>query len=241
MATNVFFQNYQFHGEQQVYEDLIVEYIKLSGQDMYYIPRVFVNKDTVYGEDDLSQYNKAYLIEIFVRTYDGFEGDGSFMSKFGLEIRDQVTFTVAKRRFDDEIGRYENIPRPREGDLIYFPLNKKSFEIKFVDNKPFFYPFGELFTFDLYCELFEYSNEEFNTGIPEIDVIQYQNSQDLYDWSILDDEGKAILAEDGSPVLEDEFNPTLIDIIDDSDQLQTESDAILDWTVKDPFSEGGKY
>lgn len=240
MATNVFFKNFTSHGEQQVYEDLIVEYIKMSGDDMYYVPYTYRNKDEIYGEDDLKQFNKAYLIEIFVRTYDGFEGDGSFMSKFGLEIRDQVTFTLSRRRFMDEIGDVEQIPRPREGDLIYFPLNKKVFEIKFVDNKPFFYPFGELFTYDLYCELFEYSSEDFNTGIPEIDSIEGAK-QNMFDYGVLDGEGKAILASNGLPILTSEYDPVVIDPIDDSDDLQSEADDIIDWTVADPFSESGKY
>lgn len=216
MATNPLFNNFRFTGEQQLYEDLIVEFIKIHGDDMWYIPRAFVNKDEIYGEDDLSEYNSAYLIEIYVRSYDGFQGDGSFVSKFGLEIRDQVTFTISKRRFEEDIGNAESIFRPREGDLLYFPLNRKVFEIKYVDNKPFFYPFGELFTYDLYCENFEYSSERFNTGIPEIDSIKILSTDTI--------------ANTGDP-----------DPIDDSIFIQNESDDIIDFSVSDPFSEGGSY
>lgn len=240
MSVNLFFNNYRFHGEQQLYEDLIVENIKIHGDDMYYIPRVIVDKDDVLGEDALSQYNKAYLIELYLKSYDGFAGDGQFVSKFGLEIREQVTFTVAKRRFDEEIGTPENIVRPREGDLIYFPLNRKVFEIRFVDNKPFFYPFGELFTYDLQCELFEYSSEEFNTGIEDIDRIQ-AISQDMYDWAVLDDEGNAILGDDSMPILMDSYDPETVDPIDDSADLQTEGDTLIDFSVADPYSEDGTF
>lgn len=240
MPTNVFFNNFNNFGEQNLYQDLIVEHIKIYGNDMYYIPRVIANLDPVFDQDNLSKYETPYLIELFLRTYDGFEGDGNFVSKFGLEIRDQVTFTVAKRRFDEEIGIPETISRPREGDLIYFPLNKKVFQIKYVDNKPFFYPFGDLFTYDLYCELFEYSNEEFNTGIPEIDRIQYL-SQDQYDWAILDADGKAILAADSTPILQSDYDPALIDPIADNEDLEEEADEIIDWSVSDPFSEGGTF
>lgn len=240
MATSVFFQNYKFHGEQRLHDDLIVEMIKMHGDDMYYIPRQYVNKDEVYGEDDLSQYNKNYLIEMYIKTYDGFEGDGSFVSKFGLEIRDSVTFTVSKRRFMEEIGDVEGFSRPREGDLIYFPINGRVFEVKFVDTKPFFYPFGDLYTYDISCELFEYSNEDFDTGIDEVDKIQYK-SQDQYDWSILDASGNAIINVDGSPILTADYNPALIDTQDDSEDIQTEADQLLDFSVADPFSQGDKY
>lgn len=240
MATNPFFQQYSHLGEQQMYEDMIVETIQIHGDDMYYIPRNYNNKDEIFGEDDLSSYTKAYLIEIFVRTYDGFEGDGSFISKFGLEIRDQVTFTLAKRRFMDEIGHIEELKRPREGDLIYFPLNRKVFEIKFVDNKPFFYPFGELFTYDLYCENFEYSSEVFDTGVPEIDAIQ-DKTKNMFYWAIKDDEGNPILDDRGYPLLPDDFSATELDPFDDSEPIQEAADDILDWSVQDPFSENGTF
>jgi hypothetical protein len=157
-----------------------------------------------------------------------------------LEIRDQVTFTVSRRRFNEEIGTVEDIPRPREGDLIFFPLNQKCFEIKYVDNKPFFYPFGELFTYDIHCELFEYSSENFNTGIPEIDKIVYL-SQDLYTHALKDEQGNAILDEDGNPILPENYSPSVIDPLDDTEQLQSEGDDLIDFSVSDPFSSGGNY
>lgn len=236
-ATNVFFNNYRFTGEQQLYEDLIVETIQIHGDDMYYIPRNTVNEDPILGEDDMSSYTKAYLLEIYVRSYDGFEGDGTFVSKFGLEIRDQVTFTISKRRFVDEIGAPHGLLRPREADLIYFPLNRKLFKISYVDNKPFFYPFGELFTYDLYCENFEYSSEIINTGIPEIDAIMAK-SQDTYYWAIRDNSNNAILDNNGMPILPSTYSPIDIDPIDDSDEIEEQADDIIDWSVKDPFSEG---
>lgn len=249
MVTNVFFNNFKQFGEQKLYEDLIVEAIRIHGQDMYYIPRKAINTDPIYGASDQVYYDDAYLIELYIKSVDGFEGDGSFMSKFSVEIRDQVTFTIAKRVFDDEIGRDNSFPRPREGDLIYFPLNKKCFEIKYVDNKPFFYPLGELFTYDLYCELYEYSNENFNTGITDIDVIQQKFSTNIYDSAILDSSGAAILDSSGYAILPGTYDETNIDPFDDSEVIQTGtgsvgqegSDDIIDWTEKNPFSENGIY
>lgn len=220
-----------------MYEDLIVETIQIHGQEMSYIPYTLVNKDEIYGEDDLKKYIESYQIEMYIKTFqgEGFQGDSNFVSKFGLEIRDQITFTISKRRFEDEIGKYENIPRPREGDLVYFPLNNKCFEIKFVDNKPFFYPFGALFTYDLVCELFEYSSEVFDTGIPEIDKIQNQ-TQNMYYWGILDSSGNAILDNNGNPIMPNTYDPELIDPIDDSTEFQEASDDdLLDFTIQNPF------
>lgn len=242
MSTNVFFNQYEHTGEQQMYEDLLIEHIQIGGQDMYYIPYTYINKDQVYGEDDLKEFNNWYLLEMFIKTNEGegFQGDSNFISKFGLEIRDQITFTISRRRFVDEIGRHEDIPRPREGDLIYFPLNNKCFEIKFVNDKPFFYPFGALFTYDLVCELFEYSSEKFNTGIPEIDRIQIL-SQDQYYWSIQDSDGNAILDSNERPIMPSTYIAVDIDPLDDSDALQEAGDEIIDWSIVDPFSENGRF
>jgi len=159
---------------------------------MYYVPRTLNNKNEVYGEDDISSYDSATLVEFYIKNVDGFGGDGNFMSKFGLEIRDQVTFVIAKRVFDEEIGFAANYVRPREGDLIYFPLNHKLFQIKYVDNKPIYYPMGALQTFELTCELFEYSGESFNTGIGEIDDIQDKLSMNVLDYSVITQDGFAL-------------------------------------------------
>lgn len=243
MVTNPAFNNFQAFSEQQLYEDQIVEAIQIHGQDMWYVPRRKINKDQIYFADDVSEFDSAYLVDIYIKSIDGFQGDQSFMSRFQIEIRDQITFTIAKRTFDLDIGTLaeNNFVRPREGDLIYYPLNKKCFEIKFVDNKPFFYPLGELFTYDLYCETFEYSDEKFSTGIPEIDAIQQVLSTNLYDNAIHDLDGNAILDSDGYPILPTEFEETEFDPLSDNDSIQSESDDIIDFSVSDPFSEGGRY
>lgn len=243
MVTNPVFDNFNNFPEQELYEDQIVESIQIYGQDMWYVPRRQNNKDQIYFADDISTFDSAYLVDIYIKSVDGFQGDQSFMARFGVEIRDQVTFTIAKRTFDLDIGTLSenNFVRPREGDLIYYPLNKKCFEIKFVDNKPFFYPLGELFTYDLYCETFEYSDEKFSTGINEIDVIQTLLSTDLYDGAIHDSDGNAILDSDGYPILPAAYDETEFDPLADNDAVQSESDDIIDFSETDPFSEGGRY
>jgi hypothetical protein len=208
---------------------------------MFYLPRTLIDQDEIYGSDSVSQYNGAYPIEMYIKSVNGFTGDGVFMSKFGLEIRDQVTFSVAQRVFNDEVQTFTDILRPREGDLIYFPLNKKAFEIKFVDNREFFYQLGALQTYELTCELFEYSSEVFNTGIEEIDQIQTKYSLNVFDWAILDENGDRLLDENSDYIVVEGYSAGQIDALADNEDIQVESDNFLDFTERDPFSEGGTF
>ena len=124
----------------------------------------------LYGEDTISEFNQAHLIEMYIKTVDGFEGEGDFISRFGLEIRDQVVFSVARRRFDNlDITEQD---RPLEGDVIFLPLNKKLYEIRFVEHESMFYQFGKLPIFDLTCELFQYDDQRIDTGVDDIDEIE---------------------------------------------------------------------
>jgi hypothetical protein len=208
---------------------------------MFYLPRTLNNKDEVYGTDDNSSYDEAILVELYIKNVDGFGGDGSFMSKFGLEIRDQVTLTIAKRVFEDEIGIARDFIRPREGDCIYFPLNRKIFQIKYVDNKPIYYPLGALQMYDLTCELFEYSGEQFNTGIPEIDDIQDKLSLNIYDYGVLTEDNFMLATEDGDYIVMETFNMNTIDPNADNDFIEDEASQFLDFSERDPFSENGVY
>lgn len=241
MATNFYFNNYQNSQEQLLLESLIIESIKIYGEDMYYVPRTLNNKNEVYGEDDISSYDSATLVEFYIKNVDGFGGDGNFMSKFGLEIRDQVTFVIAKRVFDEEIGFAANYVRPREGDLIYFPLNRKLFQIKYVDNKPIYYPMGALQTFELTCELFEYSGETFNTGVADIDDIQDKLSMNLFDYGINTEDNFTLATEDDDLLVLEEYKIETIDPFSDNDSIETEALDFLDFTERDPFSEKGTY
>jgi hypothetical protein len=241
MATNFYFNNFQNSQEQLLIENLIIESIKIYGQDMYYIPRVIKNKDEIYGADDISEYNRAYPVEFYIKSVDGFTGDGNFLSKFGLEIRDQVVFSIAQRVFNEEVGMESSLVRPNEGDLIYFPLNKKLFKIMFVNKFEMFYQLGALQTWELTCELFEYSSEKFNTGIPDIDILQKNFSLNVYDWALLDEDGDMIIDESGDIIVMENFTMEQIDDLSDNSYIQNEIDEFLDFTEKDPFSETGEY
>jgi hypothetical protein len=208
MATSTFFNNFSQSSEQTLLEDLVIESIKIYGQDMYYLPRTRGSFDKVYYEDTVSSFNDAYMIEVYVRSYNGFEGAGSMMNKLGmLEIRDQVILSVARRRFGDEITEAQSeILRPREGDLLYFPLNRKCFEIQYTDNKPFFYQLGDLQMFDMTCELFEYSSEIFNTGIAEIDSLQQNHSINVQDYGVLTENDQVINTDEDQTVVNELFD-----------------------------------
>jgi hypothetical protein len=170
MATNVFFSNYEFFNEQNLIDDLVVESIQIYGVDTYYVTRDLRAFDEILNEDALSVFNAAYQMEVYVKSVDGFEGEGDFLSKFGLQIRDQATFTVAIRTFERYATRLQpELIRPKEGDLVYMPMNKKFFKIMHVEHESVFYQTGALQVYDLKTELFEYSNERFETGIEEVD------------------------------------------------------------------------
>ena len=178
MATNPHFQHFDATNEQYLVQDLIIESIKIYGHDVYYMPRTLVNEDTLYSEDTISAFNDAYVVEMYIKNVDGFEGEGDFMSRFGLEIRDQITFSVAQRTFKNLLLD-STYARPKEGDIIYFPLTKKVFEIRFVEHESVFYQTGALQTYDLVCELFQYEDQAIDTGIEDIDKIEREESYSI--------------------------------------------------------------
>lgn len=230
--------------EQNLIEDLIIESIKIYGLDLYYLPRTLVNRDEIFNEDSVSKYNKAVSMEMYIRNVEGFEGEGDFLSRFGVEIRDQITFSVARRVFTDEVTTADiDRERPQEGDIVYFPLNKKYYQIKFVEHEPVFYQLGSLQFYDIKCELFEYSNEVFDTGIEEIDSIQDNLSTDIYDSVITLEDGSILVDETlGVPIVYETFKDVdEVVATADNDEIETAADAILDFSETDPFSEGGRY
>ncbi len=167
MGTNPFFNGIRSLNEQNVVEDLVIESIKIHGMDVLYLPRTFVNKNTIFGEDPISRFGSAKPIEMYLESVNGFDGQGDILSKFGLQVKDSASLTVSKSRFIRETG----MVRPMEGDIIYLPLTKGFFEIKFVEHENPFYQMGKNYVFKLSVELFQYSEEEFVTGETEIDSV----------------------------------------------------------------------
>jgi hypothetical protein len=173
-TTNVYF-THGTRNEQYLVEDLIIESLRMYGNEVMYIPRTLVSKDNILGEDRLSKFKSAFPIEMYFENVDSFGGQGAFIQKFGLMVEQSATLVVARRRWDQFIGRYgaTQLPnRPNEGDLIYFPLSKGLFEIKFVQHQDPFYQLGKLYVYKLQVELFQYASEAIDTGIAAIDTFE---------------------------------------------------------------------
>jgi len=284
MATNKYFNNFSYAREQDLVEDLTIEAIKIYGHDVKYIPKTIVTRDNLFGEDPLMKFTTAADVEMYIKNVEGFEGEGDLLSRFGLQIRDEMTFTLARKRFDQirteklmtEVGynllteqantavpsrqfltgnnETESIVleagtangysissnRPLEGDLIYFPMVDKIFEIKFVEHEQIFYQTGRLQTYDLRCELFSYSSEKLDTGYSEIDIVEDQYSLDQTFYQTLLEDGEVLLAEDGDGIVQ-EFQISTIDAQADNDTVYKSNileDDIIDFSEKDPWSEG---
>jgi hypothetical protein len=238
MATNFFFNNFQNSQEQLLIENLMIESIKIYGHDVVYVPRKRVAVDQLLNEDPLREYIHAVPIEMYIKDVNGFAGEGDFLSKFNLQIRDQITFSVARRVFSDEVGTIESLDRPQEGDLIFFPLNRKLFEIMFVEHEPVFYQLGSLQFYDLKCELFEYNNEYFETGIDDIDRMMKEYTLNMDTFALLTETGLALTDEEGYTLLLESYDINENDVIADNDTIETEADSFVDFSERDPFSEG---
>ena len=173
MATNPYFKSYDSKVEQRLINDLTIETIKAMGRDLIYIPRDYLIIDNLFGEDPESKFSQGYPIEMYMIDTDKFQGNRDITSKFGIQITDRTTLSVSKTRFETEISSHRNeIKKPREGDLIYFPLSASLFEIDYVEDEIPFYQLGGLTTYVLHVELFTYSGENIDTGITDIDSVE---------------------------------------------------------------------
>ena len=174
MATNLYFSQ-KVRSEQNLYEDIVIEALKTYGQDVFYLPRDIVNEDTILGDDPVSSFNSSYMLEMYIENTEGFDGEGDLFTRFGVEIRDEATFVVSRRRWADTVARYDNeitVERPAEGDVIYLPMSNKFFQITHVEHEQPFYQLSNLPVFKLRCQLFEYTGEDMDTGIDVLDDLE---------------------------------------------------------------------
>jgi hypothetical protein len=277
MAVNKYFRPFTYGREQDTAEDLVIESIKIYGLDVKYMPRTIVGPDALLGEDPLSKFEDAIDIEMYIKNTQQFEGEGDFLSKFNLEIRDQITFVMARKRWEQvanekvltEVGyniqmedantkawansvalRLENggtegyqttSPRPFEGDFVYFPLNNKLYEIKFVEHENIFYQHGKLYTYELTCELVDRMGAiDLNTGNTAIDGIESRYSQDILLYQIQNQDGTNILAEDGGYMLQ-EYRVEAQNLTANNEVFTQGSIDYLDFSERNPFSEIDRF
>jgi Virus neck protein len=250
MPTNHYFQSGVPMGrrsEQNLYEDLIIECLRIYGHYVYYVPRKKFNQDLILNEDVLNSYEHAYPIEMYLENVQGFEGEGELLSKFGVELRDTATFVVSRRRWSQLVNHYGQtiLDRPAEGDVVYFPQTKSIFEIrKVIGNQPF-YQAGALYVYKLSCELMQYSLENFDTGVTEIDglpdAVQDQLLTSNYELTL--ENAGALLTEFDEPIMLENYNTDSFTLqgetITDAQNLKfdTDIDDILDFTERNPFGE----
>ena len=249
-TTNIFFDNFNNTGEQNLIDDLIIESIKMYGHEVYYMPRSLVAKSNVFGEDLISKFEEAYPIEMYIKNVEGFEGEGDFLSKFNVEVRDQITFTVSIRRWHEEVDAEHthtdsdgnNIDRPAEGDLLFMPLNGKIFEVKFIEHEAVFYQMGSLQTYDLRCELFEYSHEALDTGVAAIDAVEDALSSNALNFQILDEAGNILVLEDSSSLVQEGYRLENTDKTANNEFFGASTNLdFIDFSEGNPFSEGANW
>ena len=218
MSTSVYFSR-GTQSEQWLYEDLLIEAIQIRGHEVFYLPRTLVNEDDLFGEDTLSKFNDAYSIEMWMENNEGFDGDKEILTRFGLEVRNEVTFVIARRRWEDTISLDDNLivnTRPNEGDLIWHPTIKQMYEITFVDHDDPFYEIKNLPVYKLYCRTYEYSQERFDTDITDIDTIEDDKSTDAYFYQISGEQSSTttynqnVRLEDGTLLLEETAGDNII-------------------------------
>ena len=255
MPTNVYFDT-GTTSEQRLYEDLIIEQLKIYGQDVYYLPRKLANKDTIFGEDPASSFDDSYIIEMYVDNTDGYMGEQEIINKFGLELRDDIKFTVSKLRWETLISNNGDLvaERPQEGDLVYFPTTKAFFEIQFVEHEQPFYQQSALPIYKLSCTKWEYSSERVDTGIVSIDTVEDSLSTDTmnFQFTLENEVGSFILESDTGKInyfVNESFTmstqqPADQGIIFEEQAGTTTSstaDDILDFSERNPFGEVDDY
>ena len=255
MPTNVYFDT-GTTSEQRLYEDLIIEQLKIYGQDVYYLPRKLANKDTIFGEDPASSFDDSYIIEMYVDNSDGYMGEQEIIKKFGLELRDDIRFTLSKLRWEQLIKNNSDLvaERPQEGDLVYFPTTKAFFEIQFVEHEQPFYQQSALPVYKLSCTRFEYSSERIDTGVAEIDKVEDALSTDTmnFQFTLENEVGSFVLESSIGAIdylINEDFTMATQQPTDQGQVFETEagtntastSDDILDFSERNPFGEVDEY
>jgi hypothetical protein len=241
MATNFFFRNTDYNPEQNLLQDLSDEMIKIFGIDVLYLIRNTPYVDPLFTEAPSSSFSIAIPMEMYINNYDGFQGEGDLLSKFGLSVADKMTLSVSRRRFSEDIGSVYNLIRPREGDLVYFPFTTGVFEIKFVEHEASFYQTGALQYFEIQLEKFNYNSEVFSTGIADIDSIQQNYSVADDNFFYLTQDNYNLITQDNYELVTESFVLDTIDPINQNQEFELLANSFIDFSITNPFSSDGGY
>lgn len=237
MAISPFYSDYIGEEDAELLNELIQESIQQRGLQAYYLVRENVNVSEIFNEEQVAGFQQSFLLEMYLENIAGFGGDRSFLGTFGPEVRDRITLIVSIDRFKTEVGNVVNYSRPHEGDVIYLPLTGGLYEIKFVEPETYFYQLGKLYTYSLVLESFEYNNETFDTGIPEIDAIADNYATNANPAYLLDEDGAVILDEYGNPLITEDYSLSGQDPFSQNETFDNDVLDILDFSIQSPFSE----
>lgn len=242
MATNPWINNFAYTPEQDLIAALTTELIQTFGYDFTYLPRTHRGLSQTFTEDAASEFTTTFVLEMYIKKFDNFGGAGDIMTKFGLSQNDQLSVCVSRTRFSEVIGSVINSARPREGDLIWFPMTHELMEITFVEHESSFYQRGALQFYELTLEKFEYSNELFATGVAEIDAVFIEQSTDTSQWLILASDGSTIVTTEGDRIVFAEFDLDAIEPFEIQNNLFDKAvTQYTDFKESDPFNENLKY
>lgn len=216
MASNPYYNFFNNKPEQDLIEDLSVESLRQFAHDVYYLPRTIDVKDEILTEPIVQTFDKALSADVYVKSWDSFEGQGQLLAKFGLEIREQMTLIMSKRTYEQYIKPITGKERPWEGDCIYIPMLKTVYQIKYANStNASFYVLGKNYAWEIVCEILEFNNEQFATGVEEIDALNppFEHADDP------------------------DYDLNNYDRTAQNDKIQEESNKIIDWSERNPFGD----
>lgn len=236
MALNSYFTNYSYTAEQNLLNDLSVEMIQMFGIEVAYLHRSHINIDPLFIEDPLSRFENVHYVEMYMKDFYGYGNMSDMFSKFSIATNDKLMLSVMRSRFAEE---FPSQTRPFEGDLIYIPMTKALFEIKYVEHEDNFYQNGNLLYYDLELERFTYSNEDFETGDAEIDAIETKFSFATDSYEIVDEDGEVIQSENGVNIVAETATTTVPAALDSllvqNEFFKIQSQEIIDFSETNPF------
>ena len=241
-SPSKYFKTYEWEPRQELIEDLIMGALKQNGINFLLIPKENFVRDDLFGDDLFGKYEKSLNLIGYVKNVDSFEGQGDIFSRFGLSIADSMTVTISKKQWTEvQQGKLEvDRKQPMDGDLLWFPVFNKMFEITHVEREPTFYQFGKLYTFDLQCELYKFNQDEFDTGVDFIDDLNDYN-RDTAPANLVFENDEVMSTESGEEIVSQNYSIEDKDNLANNTLIQDKIEDIVDFGEKSPFTLGDKW